>query len=130
MSPYLEGRQASEPTTPAASAANRSSAPEAAAYHPVSALDFSNIGSDILQLEEEIRKMHVNHTLSALDRLQSESKHSGGAEVEAELDFGRLTHLMKQVREGNCMRKEYLVEDCIAVGCFLSWRFSFYDTDI
>lgn len=53
--------------------------------------DFSGIGEDIIRLEEGLRRLHMNQTISSLERLEAE-----GDEGE-EINFKRLSQLLQQV---------------------------------
>jgi hypothetical protein len=90
--PYLEGsRQSPNPSPPPAGRRGPGGG------HPVSALDFSMIGSDVIRLEEGLRRLQLDQTMSAIDRLEGVYAGEGSDEI----DFGRLAHLMKQVgKEG------------------------------
>lgn len=60
---------------------------------PTTAMDFSGIGSDILRLEKGLHRLHMNQTLSSLEHLESTEGSSGNDEI----NFKRLSHLLKQV---------------------------------
>ena len=53
--------------------------------------DFSGIGEDIVKLEEALRRMHLNQTMSSLERLEAE------ADENEEINFKRLSQLLQQV---------------------------------
>lgn len=55
--------------------------------------DFSGIGEDIIRLEEGLRRLHMNQTISSLERLEAE-----GDEGE-EINFKRLSQLLQQVHK-------------------------------
>ncbi len=61
--------------------------------HPTTAMDFSGIGSDILRLENGLHRLHMNQTISNLERLENTEGSSGNDEI----NFKRLSHLLKQV---------------------------------
>jgi hypothetical protein len=54
--------------------------------------DFSGIGEDIVRLEEGLRRLQLNQTISSLERLEAE--HSEGND---EINFKRLSQLLQQV---------------------------------
>lgn len=54
--------------------------------------DFSGIGEDIVKLEEALRRMHLNQTMSSLERLEAE-----GSDEHEEINFKRLSQLLQQV---------------------------------
>lgn len=55
------------------------------------AMDFSGIGSDILKLEEGLRQLHLNQTVSYLEKLEGNESNTD------EINFKRLTKLLRQV---------------------------------
>mmetsp|Transcript_23429 Transcript_23429/g.34384 ORF Transcript_23429/g.34384 Transcript_23429/m.34384 type:complete len:2514 (+) Transcript_23429:183-7724(+) len=84
LSAYLESGKGQEPTQePGRKSHARKTTAEA----------FSDIGSDILRLEENLHRLNLSHTLSALSRL--EQSESDGMD-NSEINFSRLSHLMQQ----------------------------------
>ena len=72
-------------------AAATSSSNSKSTHSKFNAMDFSGIGVDIIKLEEGLRQLHQNQTVSYLEKLEGVESNTD------EINFKRLTKLLRQV---------------------------------